>query len=362
MIRDSAGLPQGPGPRGDLRRRALLRRLQGRPRLRAADAPGGGARAGRRSLVLCDTNGGSLPWEIEAIVGAVREALARGAAGHPHATTTASWRSPTRWPPCAPGAIQVQGTINGYGERCGNANLCSIIAQPGAEDGLPVPAGRQPGQPDATCRTSWPRSPTWRPTAPGAYVGTSAFAHKGGIHVAAIRRNVDSYQHIDPTLVGNEMRVLVSRALRARQPAQQGRGVWAGPVDRSERGTCSSEIKELESQGLLVRGRRGLGRDADAPRTQPDYRAALRADRLHGRRRAPRGARPVRRGDGQGARRAARSMHTAAEGNGPVNALDTALRKALVPVYPQLGDVPPGRLQGAHPGRRRTAPARPRAC
>src|SRR5690606_34755334 len=165
-------------------------------------------RGGAEIVVLCDTNGGSLPWDVEAICRATSEQIG----GHPFGIHThndgelgvANTLSAVR-----AGAMHVQGTINGYGERCGNANLCSIIPD------LELKMGRR-CLPEGHLRQLYDVShyvaevANLAPDEHAAYVGRSAFAHKGGIHVAAIRRNVDSYQHIDPALVGNEMRVVVS--------------------------------------------------------------------------------------------------------------------------------------------------------
>ena len=151
------------------------------------------------------------------------------------------------------GAVHVQGTINGYGERCGNANLCSIIPD------LEIKMGYNCLPDTANLRTLTHLARTvaeianLAPDNHLAYVGKSAFAHKGGIHVAAIRRNVDSYQHIDPTLVGNEMRILVSDLY--------GQGILLSKaeefgldVSREEALTVLDQIKRLENEGFVVEG------------------------------------------------------------------------------------------------------------
>jgi 2-isopropylmalate synthase len=166
------------------------------------------AEAGADTIVLADTNGGSLPWEIEAIVAEVKSALPDVLLGiHTHndgdmalANSLAGVRA---------GATHVQGTMNGYGERCGNANLCTIIPTLEIKMGLQaLPEGH------LAHLTRTARAVAATANQPfdshEAYVGQSAFAHKGGIHVSAMRRNAKSYQHIDPQRVGNESRVLVS--------------------------------------------------------------------------------------------------------------------------------------------------------
>ncbi|HVU13595.1 MAG TPA: citramalate synthase, partial [Phototrophicaceae bacterium] len=159
-------------------------------------------------IVLCDTNGGTMPWEITRFVTAAREAFPDVEIGiHTHndgelavANSLAAIQA---------GATQVQGTINGYGERCGNANLCSIIADLQLKMGYDCLPGDGLRHLSFVSRTV-AEIANLAPDEHLAYVGKSAFAHKGGIHVAAMRRNINSYQHIDPELVGNEMRILVS--------------------------------------------------------------------------------------------------------------------------------------------------------
>lgn len=288
---------------------------------------------GADCVVLCDTNGGSLPWEVAQLVTAVRGAFPDVPLGiHTHndgelavANSLAAIQA---------GAVHVQGTINGYGERCGNANLCSII--PDLElkmDYRCVPEG------SLRHLTHLARTVAeivnLAPDNHMAYVGKSAFAHKGGIHVAAIRRNVDSYQHINPALVGNEMRVLISDL--------SGRGNVLSKAEELGLNVSSvqatkvlDEIKLLENVGYVFEGAE-----------------ASVAIRLH---RASPEYVPVftlidfttivedRRGRGHLSEAMVKIeidgeiVHTAAEGNGPVNALDLALRKALVPRYPHVTD------------------------
>jgi 2-isopropylmalate synthase len=230
------------------------------------------------------------------------------------------------------GAIQVQGTVNGYGERCGNANLCTVAA------GLELKMGKR-CLPEGHLRSL---SETSRFVAEVAnlapddhlpYVGKSAFAHKGGIHVAAMRRNVDSYQHVVPELVGNTMRVVVSEL--------SGRGNLLSKAE--ELGLSASgegvagvleEIKALEARGFSFEA-------AEASvamllkRQDPGYRPPFElVDFLVN----------VEHREGRGifaeamvkVRVNGNVLHTAAEGNGPVNALDLALRKALCGHYPQV--------------------------
>lgn len=286
-------------------------------------------------LVLCDTNGGAMPWEIEDFVRRVQQAFPQISLGiHTHndselavANTLAAVRA---------GVVHVQGTINGYGERCGNANLCSIIPDLQLKMGyecLPEPA--QLRNLTRLARTV-AEIANLAPDNHLAYVGRSAFAHKGGIHVAAIRRNVDSYQHIDPELVGNEMRVLVSD-LSGRGNLLSKAEEMGLDVSGTEAAQVLDEIKNLEKEGFVF-----------------ESAEASIAIRMH---RAKPGYQPMFElidfivivEDRQGRGHISEAMiklsvngdivHTAAEGNGPVNALDLALRKALMPYSPAIAEM-----------------------
>jgi 2-isopropylmalate synthase len=288
-------------------------------------------RGGAEMVVLCDTNGGSLPWDVERICREVSAELSVPFGIHTHndgecgvANTLAAVRA---------GAIHVQGTINGYGERCGNANLCSIVPD------LELKMGRR-CLPDGNLDQMYDVAhfvaevANLAPDEHMAYVGRSAFAHKGGIHVAAIRRNIDSYQHIDPGLVGNEMRVVVSEL--------SGRGNLMSKAEEfgldAEKGPeltgVLHEIKELEARGfsfeaaeasVAVRLKRH-GEGYEAPFDLVDYTTYV--EQRRGRGMVTEATVKVNVGG--------TLMHTAAEGNGPVNALDKALRKALLPAYPMV--------------------------
>ena len=288
------------------------------------------ARGGAETVVLCDTNGGTLPWELGEIVRTVKAALNHPLGIHTHndgecavSNSLAAIRE---------GAIQVQGTINGYGERCGNANLCSIMADLELKLNLRcLPEGHLAKLRDVSHFVA--EVANLAPDEHLAYVGKSAFAHKGGIHVAAMRRNVQSYQHVDPTRVGNEMRVVVSelsgRGNLLSKAEELGLDVaGAGVVD------VLNEIKNLEAKGFSFEA-------AEASvammmkRQQTDYAAPFELIDffVNVEHRSGRGifaeAMVKVRVDGE-------VLHTAAEGNGPVNALDIALRKALRTHYPQI--------------------------
>ncbi len=288
---------------------------------------------GADCVVLCDTNGGSLPWEVTEHVRMVQEAFPGLSLGI-HTHNDGEMAVANSLAAVQMGVEHVQGTINGYGERCGNANLCSIIPDLELKMGYDcLPEGAMSGLTKLSRIVA--EIANLAPDDHSAYVGRSAFAHKGGIHVAAIRRNVDSYQHIDPSLVGNEMRILVSD-LSGRGNVLSKAEEFGLDVTREEAVRVLEEIKDLENKGYVFEG-------AEASiairlhRAQLDYVpifklidfTVLVEDRRD--RGALSEAMVKLEIDGD-------IVHTAAEGNGPVNALDLALRKALIPHYPQIAD------------------------
>jgi 2-isopropylmalate synthase len=307
--------------------------------------------AGADAIVLCDTNGGAMPWEVEAAVETVKADLEafRGQAGlawplnlgiHTHedsgvavANALAAVRA---------GCTQVQGTINGYGERVGNCNLCAAI--PNLELKLGVSCLPEGGLRRLTELANFvSERANLAPDPRQPFVGASAFAHKGGVHVAAIMKVEESYQHIDPTLVGNSKRVLVSE-LSGRSNLVyklQEFGVDAG---KEEVRQVLSQVKALENQGFYFEG-------AEASvalmlhRLKPGYKRPFElidfmvvVEHRQGRGLLAEATVKVR-VNPEGASSSGTVVHTVAEGNGPVNALDQALRKALVPQYPYLADV-----------------------
>jgi 2-isopropylmalate synthase len=290
-------------------------------------------RGGAETLVLCDTNGGCMPWEIAAVVSEIKAQLECPIGIHTHndgecavANTLAALSS---------GVIQVQGTINGYGERCGNANLCSII--PDAEIKLGIrclPDGSLTKLVEVAHLVA--EIANLAPDEHQPYVGKSAFAHKGGIHVAAMRRNASSYQHVDPALVGNSSRVVVSELSGRGNLISKAEEYGLQDADSSMISEVLNDIKVLEAQGFSFEA-------ADATvammlkRQQPDYYPpfelidfSVNVEHRQGRGIFAEATVKVR-VDGE-------VLHTAAEGNGPVNALDLALRKALTPIYPDLAE------------------------
>lgn len=285
-------------------------------------------------LTLCDTNGGTMPWELEAIVVAVQRQFPDRVLGiHVHndgELAVANSLSAVR-----AGCTMVQGTVNGYGERCGNANLCSIVADLELKMGKTcLPPGRLEGLTRLSRAVS--ELANLAPDDHMAFVGRSAFAHKGGIHVAAMRHNATSYQHVDPACVGNEMRVIVSELAGRGNLLSKAQEYGLSLNDeRANVGLVLDRIKELEAQGFHFESAEASV-ELMLRRTHPDYRPLFEmidflvmVEHRQGRGLLAEANIKLRIGT--------EIVHVAAEGTGPVHALDTALRKALLPSYPALG-------------------------
>lgn len=289
-------------------------------------------RGGAIALSLCDTNGGSLPWQVEEIVKIVASRVAHPLGIHAHDDTGCAVANSLA--AVRAGAVQVQGTINGIGERCGNANLSVIIPNLELKLGLScLPKGKLVELTEASRFVAEVANVS--PSSSMAYVGRSAFAHKGGVHVAAMRRHVDSYQHTDPALVGNEMRVIVSE-LSGRGNVLSKAEELGVEVDAGQDGAILDAIKEAEARGYSFEG-------AEASvslllrRKTPDYRPPFQVldyQAMVGRRQGVEFVEATVRllVDNE-------IIHTAGDGNGPVGALDSALRKALTPHFPMLADM-----------------------
>jgi 2-isopropylmalate synthase len=291
------------------------------------------AEAGAESVVLCDTNGGMLPDEVQRVVAEVRAETGAPLGIHCHNDTGCAVANSLA--AVEAGATQVQGTINGYGERTGNANLVTTVANLELKMGrTALPEGRLG---EATRIAAAIGAIANVPAhARQPYVGASAFAHKAGLHASAIKVDPDLYQHIDPMAVGNDMRMLISEMAGRASVELKGRELGfdlAG--NREALARITERVKDMESRGytfeaadasfeLLLHEEAGDGR--------PEY---FEVESW----RVITDARP-----GQDAVSEATVKLTAGkdrqvatgEGNGPVNALDHALRKALMPVYPEL--------------------------
>jgi len=297
--------------------------------------------AGADVLALCDTNGGSLPPDVGAAVKAVRKALPQATLGI-HAHNDCELAVANSLEAVRQGVTHVQGTINGYGERCGNANLCSVIPvleikSDGHYRCLP------PGHLELLTIISSYVSEVANVQLMGRqpFVGRSAFAHKGGIHVSAVNRNAALYEHIDPDRVGNKQRILLSELAGRSNIVNMARR-YGFHLDKDEpvvKGLLA-DLKKRASQGydyaaaeasvelMLLRklARRGVRNFFDLKR----FHVLDSKDATHP---APASEATVMvEVEGE-------TEHTAAIGQGPVNAMDNALRKALRPFYPRLDEM-----------------------
>lgn len=287
-------------------------------------------RGGAETVVLCDTNGGTLPWELSDIIRAVKADLNHPFGIHTHNDSEcAVINSLTA---VREGAIQVQGTINGVGERCGNANLISIMANLELKMGFRcLPEGQLTCLYELSHFVAEVANIT--PDEHLPFVGNSAFAHKGGVHVAAMRRNARSYQHIEPEEVGNKMRVVVSD-LSGRGNLLSKAEEHGVEVEGEEVLPVLNDIKELEARGFSFEAAEAsvamMLKRQEAGYKPPFELVDFFVNVEHRQGRGIFAEAMVK------VRVQGELLHTAAEGNGPVNALDNALRKALISYYPQI--------------------------
>jgi 2-isopropylmalate synthase len=303
---------------------------------------------GADSIVLCDTNGGTMPWQVaEAAQTVRREVLGQDAANGIvppaaavvlgiHAHNDSEMGVANSLEAVRAGCTHVQGTVNGYGERCGNANLISVIPDLQLKMGMTCVPDEKLRQ-LAELSNFVSEIANLNPDDHQPFVGHSAFAHKGGMHVNAVEKYVMSYQHIDPLLVGNEMRVVVSELSGKDNIAIKRREFGLDGLSRDEERAVLNQIKEMENAGfafesaeasvdlMLRRLRQGY-----APLFELiDYTAGV--EHRAGRGMFAEATVKVRVGD--------QILHEVAEGNGPVNALNLALRKALLQFFPNLEGV-----------------------
>ena len=287
--------------------------------------------SGAERVTLCDTNGGTLPVDVEAVVAGVVTRFGAIVGIHCHddsgcavANSLAAVRA---------GAVQIQGCINGYGERTGNANLCTLIPNLQLKMGMRVVDEAQLRRLTVVARDV-AEIANITPPHSAPYIGTSAFTHKGGQHVDAMAKAVYTYQHVDPGLVGNQRQTVVSdksgRATIRTKAADLGvaLGDDAGLARR-----VADQVKHLEHRGYSFEGAEASfellihrARGNDSPFTLIDYITLV--EQREGRALVCEATVKVLVGG--------RAVHTAAEGNGPVNALDAALRKALTPAFPEI--------------------------
>ncbi len=299
--------------------------------LRAAEEAGAGC------LVLCDTNGGTLPHDLERIITAVTRSIKIPFGIHAHndselavANSLAAIRL---------GACQVHGTINGYGERCGNANLCSVIPALKLKMGIDcIPDASLEKLRDVSRYVDELANLPHRKRQP--YIGDSAFAHKAGVHVDAVAKNPLTYEHVVPEQVGNKRRVLVSD-LAGRSNILQKAAELNIPLlkDSPELTEILKKVKELENEGYEFEGAEG-SLELLMLRAGHSYESVFSMfDRIDYRILTEK-----RKIDPHPVSEATITVevggnveHTAAWGNGPVNALDKALRKVLPKYFPGRG-------------------------
>jgi 2-isopropylmalate synthase len=298
------------------------------------------AEAGADCLVLCDTNGGSLPGQVEEMVAAVVAAVDCEVGVHLHNDTGCGVANALAG--VAGGATQVQGTINGYGERVGNCDLVPIIANLTLKMGVEtLPEGRLAELTSVAHHVAELVNFAADPQQP--YVGTTAFAHKAGLHTSAILRRSDAYEHIDPELVGNGTRFLVSE-MSGRSTIELKANQLGIHLDGEVLGEIVETLKELEYAGyhfeaadasleLLMRAASGWSHDY----------FTLESFSVNVGHRSGSGSRAWNDVAVQVETEATVKVHVGGErvvatgeGNGPVNALDSALRKALGDRFPEL--------------------------
>jgi len=292
--------------------------------------------AGADWIVLCDTNGGSLPGEIKSIFAKVKKAIKVPLGIHTHNDSELAVANALS--AVEAGALQVQGTINGFGERCGNANLISIIPNLKLKMGFdPVTDEQMRGLKNLSAfvdelvnKAHWNNQP---------FVGKSAFAHKGGIHVSAVRKNRETYEHIVPEAVGNHSRILISD-LSGKSAILHKAREYGLDIDSKNPNVQAilNSLKEAENLGFQYEGAEGS--------FELLMRKALGEQDTHFEFIGFRVIVEKRREDEESLSEATVKIKvngalevTAAEGIGPVNALSKALKKALCKFYPELEDV-----------------------
>lgn len=288
--------------------------------------------AGADCLVLCDTNGGTMPWETAEIVKDVISNCSKPIGVHVHndsgcavANTLTAVQN---------GCVHVQGTINGYGERCGNVDLCSVI--PGLELKMhkkALPAGHLKRLTEVSHYVNEVSNMTHYNNQP--YVGHGAFAHKGGIHVSALLKDSLTYEHVNPESVGNHRRVLVSELSGLSNLLYKAKelNIDINEYDAETRKVIR-QIKEMENQGFQFEGAEA-SMELLLKKAFRQYKEFFKLENLKIILEKSRDSEMISEamvklsvGD--------RIVHTAAEGDGPVNAMDNSLRKALHEVYPDI--------------------------
>ncbi len=302
--------------------------------------------AGAEWIVLCDTNGGTLPHEITDIVQAVKLQIETWHAPTPvllgiHTHDDSGTAVANALAAVQAGAQMVQGTMNGYGERCGNANLCTLIPNLQLKLGYACVQTEQLAELTASSRLI-SEVVNLAPDDHAPFVGLSAFAHKGGIHVSAVQRNPQTYEHIAPEHIGNCRRIVISEQSGLSNVLEKARS-FGIDLDKQDP-TCRQilqKLKILESEGYQFEGAEAsfalLMRQALGQRQQP---FELKGFDVHCSTDQGRVSEMLQTNSLATVKVAVNQQEilAAAEGNGPVSALDTALRKALVNFYPVIAE------------------------
>lgn len=292
--------------------------------------------AGADSLVLCETNGGVLPNEVARIVREVKKTTRLPLGIHAHNDSGCAVANSLV--AVEEGVTQVQGTINGYGERCGNANLISVIPGLSLKMGIECISGEKMGKlTEVAHHISEIANVVPDPHQP--YIGESAFAHKGGVHISAVLRQKGAYEHIDPSVVGNAQRILVSELSGAKTIKRKAKDIAGIDLSKDE-GKVEALLKKLkkhEHEGYHYEAADGsfalfVLKNVGAYRPFFDLESyKVVVDRWRSGKYDTEAIVKLRVKN--------RRFVEVAEGNGPVNALDSALRKALQSVYPQISQI-----------------------
>lgn len=293
------------------------------------------AEAGADWVALCDTNGGMLPDKLREIVSLVKKTVHVPLGIHVHNDGDLAVANTLM--AVLGGAVMVQGTINGFGERCGNANLCSVIPNLELKMGFScLPTGGLELLTETSHYVSELANVAHVSQQP--FVGMSAFAHKGGIHVSAVSKNPATYEHMEPQLVGNKRRVLVSELSGVSNLKYKAKELNIEmPFETPESRNIIKQIKELEHKGFQYEGaeaslelllRKALGQYQDYFKLE-SFRILMEKREDNG----------IISEAMIKLKVGSETVHTAAEGNGPVNALDNALRKALEEFYPEIKEI-----------------------
>jgi 2-isopropylmalate synthase len=290
-------------------------------------------KAGAETLCLCETNGGMLPMDVQEIVGAVRRKFGAAKLGI-HAHNDSGCGVANSIVAVENGCTMVQGTVNGFGERCGNANLCSIV--PALQLKLGYDCVSRENMLKLTEVSRYiDEIANVLPNEAQPYVGRNAFAHKGGIHVSAVARHSATYEHIDPMAVGNARRIIVSE-LSGRSNIASKACEMAADIEKDPKSLekIIALVKKFENQGYQYEGADGSF-SLLVKKALGKYRPVfeLKGFRVS----------VEKEPSGELVSEATVKIkvkgkieHTVAEGDGPVNALDNALRKALDTYFPEL--------------------------